>query len=101
MENTINDFKKWAKMHPNFITPNIIKVIQVDNSFIELSEGLRFDRNTFIFGVSKIDYINNDFKTDIDSEFNKPFSSKRLAENHFKNVVIKLKSQINKHHFII
>lgn len=87
----IREFKQWQLKHPNFITPNVIKVIQVNNSFIELSEGLGFDRDTFIYGVSKIDYVNGEFKTDIDSNLNKCFSSKRLAEAHFKRVIEDLK----------
>jgi hypothetical protein len=35
------DFRKWAKDHPNFMTPNIVELFEKDNTIIEVSEGSR------------------------------------------------------------
>ena len=71
------------------MTPNIKKLFQHNNIFIELSEGFGIEHKK-IYGISKIDFINNEFKTDIDSNLNKCFSSLRLAENHFLIVIAKI-----------
>ena len=42
---SIKDFRKWQKEHPNFMTPDIIKVKQIGSLFIELSEGIDFNHN--------------------------------------------------------
>jgi hypothetical protein len=46
------DFRKWAKDHPNFITPNIVELIEKDNIIIEVSEGSRMGGEGEMYGVS-------------------------------------------------
>ena len=45
------EFKAWAKMHPNFMTPKVRQIIVVDDRVIEISEGIGFEHKD-IFGVS-------------------------------------------------
>lgn len=80
--NIISLFFEWQKKHPNFMTPNVLKIQQIGNSIIELSQGLGFEHKK-IYGVSKIDFIKGEFKTNLDSCLNKCFQSKRLAEHYF------------------
>ena len=44
-------YRKWAKIHPNFMTPHIMKLIECDPYVIEISDGTDFNRKQ-IFGVS-------------------------------------------------
>lgn len=45
------DFRKWAKEHPNFMTPHIVKLYEKDDKIIEVSEGRGFDEKE-MYGVS-------------------------------------------------
>jgi len=47
------EFRKWAKEHPNFMTPTIVKLLEHKGFIIELSEGTDFKRNR-IYGVTSL-----------------------------------------------
>ena len=81
----MKDFKKWQKEHPNFITPDIVKVKQNNNRVVELSKGYGID-NKELFGVSVIIWneTKGTYETQYDSGLNKCFNSLKEAEEHFK-----------------
>jgi len=81
MKTFISDFRRWAREHPNFMTPHILKLSQRGNFIIELSEGSGFDHKP-IYGVTVIEHINNDFKTDT-REYGKMFFTMQEAEDYF------------------
>lgn len=90
MENKIlvnpvcKDLRKWAKEHPKFMTPNILKLRKSGFTFVELSSGTDFNHNS-IYGVSIIEFKNNEFKTGSDKS--KMFYSREEAEIYFKKVI--------------
>jgi len=80
----IKKFRKWNKEHKNFMTPNILKVKQKENYFLELSEGTGFNNNK-IFGVSLIYWNGKQFK--IGDEKSKMFYSKNGAIKYFDDLL--------------
>lgn len=72
-------YRKWAKQHPNFITPHIISLRNVGTYVIELSEGTDFDRKP-IYGVTTLKLSGSTFNNmpQIDG-LNKMFYSKTEA----------------------
>ncbi len=76
---TITDFKRWAKAHPNFMTPHIVKVKKSGNYFIELSEGRGFDSYP-MYGVSLIFWNGTDFTTSHDRDEDKSVFTGKDAE---------------------
>lgn len=84
--NTIRSFRAWQKRHPNFMTPEVIKVKKSNNyRFVELSEGMGFEQNT-IYGVTVINYNPQieTFESDHESKLNRCFSNLKEAQDHFK-----------------
>jgi len=83
-----SDVKKWAKEHPNFITPNRIKLRKDGNYFIELSEGRGFNDNA-IYGVSLIHWDGEKFTTQGHkySDRSKSFSDRKEAEDYYKKAL--------------
>lgn len=78
----VSDFRRWARDHPNFMTPDIISVKKRGNRFIELSEGTDFDHNP-MYGVTTIVWTGKEFE----SRGGKPFSGKGAklkALKHFR-----------------
>ena len=48
MNELIKSFRLWNKEHKNFMTPRILKVKNIRNYFIELSEGFDFDNRDIL-----------------------------------------------------
>jgi hypothetical protein len=85
-------YRQWAKAHPNFMTPHIIRVAQGDdNMIVELSEGEGFDHEP-LYGVSVLKYKGNgEFTTmtrgnDTDPD-SKCFQDRKEADKHFAKVL--------------
>jgi len=51
----LRDFRKWQRKHPNFMTPDILKLKKVsDKHLVELSKGRGIDGEN-IYGVSVLE----------------------------------------------
>jgi len=74
----IRSFKKWQKDHPNFVTPTVKRVENVNSTFIELSEGKGFSNQT-VYGVSAIKFKDGKFST-IQDEGKSFFNLKEAKE---------------------
>ena len=80
------DFRKWQRKHYNFMTPDIIKLKQSNNRFVELSRGYSIAGDgAFIYGVTVIIYnpTKDTFETQVDSKLNQYFTDHDKALNHF------------------
>jgi len=80
-----SEFRKWAKDHPNFITPWIEKLSVKGNTVIELSSGRKplGDYDELMYGVTKLKKVGpNKFET----LGGKPFQTERGAMNYFKKL---------------
>jgi hypothetical protein len=78
-------YKKWQADHPNFMSPNIIKLItKGNNSIIEVSQGRGFEGQK-IYGVSIINQTKDGFETD-QSDLNQMFENKDEAINYAKSI---------------
>jgi hypothetical protein len=88
MQPSTPDFRIWQKRHPNFMTPNVRKVRQDGNYFVELSEGEGFDHKP-MYGVSVVHWTGSRFETQGHkySDRNKPFYKREDAERYFKTVI--------------
>lgn len=80
---TIKDFKEWQKKYPNVITPDVLKVKQRGNTFVELSEGMGIDEKP-LFGVTTIYYIPHKNIFETADCGNESFTSKEEAEEKYK-----------------
>lgn len=87
MSETIQDYKQWAKAHPNFMTPDLISVRKCGNYFIELSEGSDFN-NKPCYGVSVIECVDGEFKSGTTTQSKAFFGStaRIKAECYFKGL---------------
>jgi len=86
------EFMRWHKSHPNFMTPYIKELDVVDDIVIELSKGEGFDYKP-LYGVSAIKKTIDNFKVvdkinNIDS--NKPFQDLDKAQYYFKKLKVRL-----------
>jgi len=79
-------YRKWAKIHPNFMTPHIISVRDHGVFVIELSEGTDFNRNP-TYGVTLLKMSGSTFEPVREEGINKVFFSRKDALRHIKNVV--------------
>lgn len=84
----LKHYRKWAKQHPNFMTPHIVSLRNVGAYVIELSEGIDFDRKA-IYGVTTLKLCGNTFDNmpQIDG-LNKMFYSKTEALGWINTVAI-------------
>jgi hypothetical protein len=80
-------YRKWAKIHPNFMTPHISRLIDISPYIIELSEGTGFKREP-IFGVTVLRQCGNTFENMVTWEnINKMFYSRQEATKHINQTV--------------
>ena len=88
MKSLKSTYRKWQKDHPNFITPELIKIEQAsDKIIIELSEGTDFNHKP-MYGVTIAEYKGSGkFSTFEHSDESKPFYSRIEAEKYFKKKV--------------
>ena len=84
------DFRKWAKEHPNFMTPHIVKLYEKDNTIIEVSEGGGIQEGSTIFGVSIAKKTPEGWKM---QEGGKPFFKREEAFSYARQ--LKKKKQLN------
>ena len=80
-------YRKWAKDHPNFMTPEIKSLREVAGVYIiELSEGDDFDHKP-LYGVTALKMEGSSFKSLWQVEgLNKCFSSLTDAKTHMDQV---------------
>jgi len=74
------DFKEWQKEHPNFITPNVHKVVAINSFIVEISKGDKMD-GTKMYGVGLWRPSSNGFEA-VDYELNRAFDSLEGAREH-------------------
>jgi len=83
-------FRRWAKTHPNFMTPDIEKLGVKGNEVIELSSGSKMfsnDYNERMFGVTLAKYKGGgEFETGY-SDKSKPFESEKKAKAYMKKLM--------------
>jgi len=75
------EYRRWAKEHPNFMTPHIVKLTSKGNTIVEISRGTDFNDKP-IYGVTKVKYDNG--KYIIQSHVNKCFQGTDSRTNAFK-----------------
>ena len=83
-------YRKWAKIHPNFMTPHIISLKDRDVHIIELSEGTDFNHKP-IYGVTLLRMCGSTFTTSSEvfngEKIDQMFYSKESAKHHIKTIV--------------
>ena len=83
---TMSSYHKWARKHPNFVTPNIIKAKRKKktNTVVELSSGRGvFDRKKTLYGVTRIRHTKGRFKT----AGGKMFRNRKSADKYMKKLL--------------
>lgn len=85
-------YRKWAKIHPNFMTPHIIRLYDRGVFIIELSEGTGM-QNESIFGVTIAKMEGSNFVTQGHKfdELNKMFFSQSDAVSYIKQISKKVR----------
>lgn len=85
---TVQVYHQWAHEHPNAMTPRILKIEQVGNYFIELSEGTGLEHEP-LYGVSVLFWNGQRFtplhKLD---NLNQSFYDRAEAIKHFAKAKI-------------
>ena len=59
MSHLRTQFRKWQINHPNFMTPNILRIRENNGKIIELSSGRGIEEGTTIYGVTVLEMQNN------------------------------------------
>ena len=84
-----DEFRKWQREHPNFMTPTLQKFEVIDNHVVELSRGEGFDYEP-LYGVSLLSREGeNNFSTyaGYTSGVSSAFRDYKKAEEHFDDIV--------------
>lgn len=76
-----SEYRKWAKDHPNFMTPHIVKLTSKNNTIVEISSGTDFN-NRPVYGVTKVKHDNG--KYTIQSHVNRCFQGSDARGHAFK-----------------
>jgi hypothetical protein len=93
----IKSFKLWIKEHKNFVTPQILKIKNIGNYFMEFSYGEGFLSDNKIYGITIIQFKNNTFTTQHDlKQESKCFEDKRLANDYFYKMVFEISQEVLK-----
>ena len=88
---TKTEFRKWAKAHPNVITPHIIAIRKVNNFFIEFSSGTGLNYKP-MYGVTVYEFVNGKFDNNSEKvkDLSKPFFDKQTAIDYIDEIMEKL-----------
>ena len=79
-------FKFWNIQHKNIITPNILRIIVLNNNkLIEISKGNGINHN-IIYGVTLFDFDENTFKVNSDLDLNKCCNSLEEVKTRIKEI---------------
>jgi len=76
-----SQFRQWAKTHPNFVTPHIVRLKASKNKVVELSEGLTMEHKP-MYGVTIMKKADSGFK----SLGGKPFFNEQQAIAYFNKM---------------
>lgn len=84
----LKQYRKWARSHPNFMTPYILRLANVGAFVIELSEGTDFHRK-LIYGVTTLKLSGSTFDNmqQIDG-LNKMFYSREEANQWIQDKAV-------------
>lgn len=58
---SITEYKRWARQHPNFMTPTVVSVRKSGNRFLEVSRGDFLGKD--LYGATVVEWINGRFQT--------------------------------------
>lgn len=83
---TVQQYRSWARDHPNPVTPRLLKVEQVGSYFLELSEGEGGDHEP-LYGVTVLRWTGERFTPLHKLErVSASFFDREEAVKHFNNV---------------